>query len=125
MSGRLGSAIDLLPDLPDKTPLAPDIWGVFLLIRKGKFMAESLPPVKLPRDTWVDLYASTGITVGVKLIVQNIGQSKANLTESLASPSSGVGFNVANPGEYSTNKTGNIGAWAYSYSGTKLQVEEA
>lgn len=55
-------------------------------------MAESLPPVKIPRGAWVDLYSSTGLSGGSKITVQNIGENKAILTESLLSPSPGFGL---------------------------------
>ena len=86
-------------------------------------MAQSLPPVNLPRNTWVNLYASTGITVGTALIIQNIGAKEAILTESLDEPTSGYGHNKLMSRLFFINTDGNIGAWAYSSFGTKLQVE--
>ena len=88
-------------------------------------MATSLPPVKLPKNTWVDLYAETGITAGLKLVAQNTGASLAILTESAIKPTSGFGFNEIEPNEFFVNASGNVGAWAFSSRGTQLQVEES
>ncbi len=51
-------------------------------------MATSLPSVTIPFNTWVDIYAETGITVGAQLIIQNIGSSEAKLVESATEPTS-------------------------------------
>ena len=88
-------------------------------------MSTSRPPVQTPRNVWVDLYAETGITVGTALIVQNIGKGEIILTESATKPVSGYGYNPLPSREFFGNSTGNIGAWAYSSFGSKLQVEEA
>ncbi len=87
-------------------------------------MSKSLPPVVLPRNVWVDLYAETGITTGVKLIIQNTGKSEVMLTEDDTKPFSGYGHNKLPPREFFTNDSGSIGAWAFSSRGSKLQVEE-
>ena len=86
-------------------------------------MATSLPSVLIPPNQWVDLYAATGISVGTQIIVQNIGSSEADLTESAAEPISSDGFNPIPPREFFTNAAGNVGAWAFSRDKTTLQVE--
>jgi len=86
-------------------------------------MSTSLPPVILPRNKWVDIYAETGITAGTKIIIQNIGKDEVVLTESATEPDSGYGLNKLPSRNYVTNSDGNIGAWAYSSRGSKLQVE--
>lgn len=91
-------------------------------------MSTSLLPVPLPADTWVDLYSSTGISVGTQLIVQNRRTDDVFLTESAAEPSgliASLGGNQLVGKEFFTNVAGNVGAWAYSYKGGSLQVEEA
>ncbi|HHZ69085.1 MAG TPA: hypothetical protein EYN54_02120 [Methylococcaceae bacterium] len=88
-------------------------------------MSTSLPPVILPRNVWVDIYAETGIAAGTKLIIQNIGRDETVLTESATQPTSGYGLNKLPSRQYVTNEASNVGAWAYSSRGTKLQVEEA
>jgi len=88
-------------------------------------MATSLPPVILPRNKWVDIYAETGILVGTSIIIQNIGKDEVILTESATEPTSGYGHNKLPSRQFFTNGTGNIGAWAYTSRGSKLQVEAA
>lgn len=86
-------------------------------------MATSLTPVRVPSNTWVDIYAATGIAVGTQIIVQNIGSSEAILSESATEPTSTVGYNAIPPRIFLTNAVGSLGAWAFSESGTTLQVE--
>ncbi|PHS02417.1 MAG: hypothetical protein COA78_21085 [Blastopirellula sp.] len=88
-------------------------------------MSTSLPPVVLSRNVWVDLYAETGITAGTQLIIQNIGKDEVVLTESATQPTSGYGLNRLPSRKYVTNEPANVGAWAYSSFGSKLQVEAA
>ena len=88
-------------------------------------MATSLPSVVIPSNTWVDLYSETGIVVGTRLVVQNIGSADAILSESAAQPVSTTGHNIIIPRSYLTNASAAVGAWAFSDSGTTLQVEEA
>lgn len=88
-------------------------------------MATSLPPVILPRNKWVDLYAETGIVTGTQIILQNIGKDEVILTESATEPTSGYGHNKIPSREFFTNDSGSVGAWAYTSRGSKLQVEEA
>lgn len=87
-------------------------------------MATSLPPVKLPADTWVDLYDETGITIGVQLLVQNTGKDHARISESLAQPISTTGSNNLLVNIFLESTTSPVGAWAISRLGTILQVEE-
>jgi len=89
-------------------------------------MAASLPSVPIPPNTWVDLYDATGITIGVQLVIQNVGSIEVKLTESVAEPvSDDVGVNRLPVREYVTNTTGNVGAWAFANTGSTLHVEAA
>ena len=89
-------------------------------------MATSLPPVRLPPNVWVDIYAETGIVTGTKLIIQNTGSSEADLVESATIPDSPTtGYNSIPTREFFTNADANVGAWAKSKTGGKLQVEES
>ena len=88
-------------------------------------MATSLTSVTIPARTWVDLYDATGITIGVQIIIQNIGRDQARLSESVASPVSATGYNIILTNEFLTSATTPVGAWSYSTLGTKLQIEEA
>ena len=80
-------------------------------------MPQSLPSVNLPVETWVDLYAATGITTGIQLIIQNTGSSVVKLVESATKPTSTTGFNSLPEREYVTNVDSNIGSWAKSKTG--------
>lgn len=88
-------------------------------------MATSLTSVKLPLNTWVDIYTETGITVGVQIIIQNLGDATARLSESASEPISTTGYNIIEESQYLTNVTSNVGAWGFSRKGTIIQVEEA
>ncbi len=91
-------------------------------------MATSLSPVRVNPNVWVDLYDATGISVGVKIIIQNVGSSPAQLTEAATVPPiplGTTGVNIISDREYLTNATSAVGAWAFSKLGTTLQVEEA
>jgi len=88
-------------------------------------MAKDLASVEIPANGFVDLYAATGITVGVQLTVQNISNQEALLYEDDAQPSETDGHNVIGPGEDRLNGVGDIGAWAFSKIKLLLQVAEA
>jgi len=88
-------------------------------------MATSLTPVTLPARTWVDLYDDTGITLGVQLIIQNLGRDETRLSESVAEPTSTTGYNNLLTNEYLTSDASPVGAWAFSRLGTRIQIEEA
>ena len=88
-------------------------------------MAQSLPSVNLPVETWVDIYAATGIVAGTKLIIQNTGSSVVKLVESATEPLVDTGYNSLPTREFFTNADANVGAWAKSKTGGSLQVEEA
>jgi len=89
-------------------------------------MSTSLIPVPLPAETWVDIYDSTGLSIGTKLIIQNRRSDDVFLSESASAPTGLIADIGANPlvgKQFFTNLTGNIGAWAYSIKGGLLQVE--
>lgn len=77
-------------------------------------MPDNLPDVPILSGVALDLYAATGIVVGVKIEVQNIGCSDINLYSQLASPSVGDGHELISRGEYMENDEGDSGAWAIS-----------
>ncbi|HHZ70934.1 MAG TPA: hypothetical protein EYN54_11805 [Methylococcaceae bacterium] len=84
-----------------------------------------LPPVILNANTWVNVYAETGITVGVKLIIQNNGDNMTILADSLSEPTSNFGFNNIPPSEYLISAAIPDGVWARSELGSIIQVAEA
>lgn len=94
-------------------------------------MSQSLPPVKIPSNKWIDLYAATGISVGTQITFQNIGPSEARVTENATEPADlNGGHNTIVP-IHSTTSAPNflksaatpVGVWAYSREGSILQVE--
>lgn len=78
-------------------------------------MSDTLANTTLPGNTWVDLYADTGISVGTKISVQNIGSNTIKLATKLTAPISSDGFAELTPGnDQYVNETGDSGAWAFS-----------
>lgn len=78
-------------------------------------MADTLANTTLPANTWVDLYADTGISVGTKISVQNIGSNTIKLSTKLTTPISSDGFAELTPGnDQFDNDAGDSGAWAFS-----------
>lgn len=88
-------------------------------------MAQSLPSVSLNGGVWTDLYAATGITLGVQLQIQNIGLSEVRLSESASEPTASVGNNTLYPSDFLNSADTPIGVWAWSRNPGLLQVAEA
>jgi hypothetical protein len=96
-------------------------------------MATSLPPVYLPAGQWVDLYSATGITVGAKLNAHNPYQTNVYLTEADSEPGHleatpserTIGINILRQGQDRQNRASAVGAWAFAFKDTNIQVEEA
>lgn len=88
-------------------------------------MSDTLPDVILPPNTPVDLYAATGITVGVKVSVQNITSSDVRVYVGATQPVMGVsGAALLIPSQSGENSTGDSGLWAWSVMGGAVQVVE-
>lgn len=83
-----------------------------------------LPPVKIPKNKWVDLYSETGIAVGSPVIIHNNSDLPVIIADSALQPSSGFGFDNVDPNEYVTTNGVVSGAWAYSSHEITLQVDE-
>ena len=78
-------------------------------------MSDNLPNVPLTADEPKDLYDATGIPVGTKLEVQNIGACDVYLYSQLNEPTINTdGHQVIKRGEYAENENGDLGAWAIS-----------
>ena len=77
-------------------------------------MPDTLSNIPLPANTWVDLYAASGETVGAQLIVQNQGTTNILLTTKATEPITGDGFLSVAPDHQATNELRDSGAWAYS-----------
>lgn len=127
MSGCLGCATESPDKKPDKSCL-PNLDKDVQTYERFIKMA-TLPNVKVPIGEWIDLYSETGLAVGTKIIVQNIGSSPCYLVDSAAEPNIlGTGYNIIQPSDkpnnFLTNSDAPEGAWAYSPLGTTLQVIE-
>ncbi len=89
-------------------------------------MADTLPNVTLNPNTWVDLYAATGVPVGTAIGVSNVGVSDVYLTVAATQPP--LGFDAYDVlqrknGVRLRNSDGDSGAWAFSPNcGGKVQV---
>lgn len=89
-------------------------------------MADNFANVSLEANLPVDLYDVTGITVGTKIEVQNIGCVDVILFSQLASPVVNDGHQVIARGEYMENDEDDLGAWAIARSQDgKLNVKVA
>jgi len=90
-------------------------------------MADNISNVEIPQNTWVDLYAATGIAVGSQIVVENIGNNDVYLAVLATQPANDhAAYNVVKrPPSPNTmqNSEGDPGAWAYCpNSGGKLAV---
>ena len=81
--------------------------------------------VKLPAGTWVDLYAATGINVGVQLDVVNITPDDVKLASTAAEPTPTDPHLplIFNSGKAISDQS-NLGAWALSVSGGAINVRK-
>ena len=91
-------------------------------------MAVSRADVSVPKQTWVNLYALSGVAVGTSVIVQNKGNQSCYLAISLAAPANPQMGVILSPIDYANNTTvvtaGEVGLWAYCDDTTKLIVQE-
>ena len=88
-------------------------------------MSDTLPNTPITAGVWVDVYALTGIAVGTKLIVENVGMCDVYLAVQATQP--GPEHNDYNilkrTGPKVTNNAGDSGAWAFcGHSDGELNV---
>ena len=90
-------------------------------------MADTLPNIPLPANTWVDLYAESGITIGVKINVELLSNNPILLTAKATTPVLIDGNSkLKSDSRFYTNDTGDSGAWAYSPdTDSSVNVSEA
>ncbi len=88
-------------------------------------MADTLNNITLASGTWVNLYTSSGIAVGTKIIVQNIGNGDVYLNTGATTPTSLSAYNVLPETEEKQNSAGDTGAWAFSIRGGNVNVGAA
>ncbi len=85
-------------------------------------MPDTLPNVILPVGVWVDLYAATGIDVGTRILVQNIGHCDVYLVAQAAEPVDDTARQVLTRSQYAINDLGDDGAWAFCTGGGGVNV---
>lgn len=89
-------------------------------------MPDTLPDVKLPANTPVELYAATGISTGVKLSVQNNTSNDVRIHAGNDEPLLGeAGSVLLRPGITGENDTGDTALWAWSSNNASVNVKEA
>lgn len=75
-------------------------------------MADTLLNIPLPTNTWIDLYAESGIPVGTLIKAQNIGVCSVYLTTSADKPTDDDKYQIMERGIEGTNQPGSEGEWA-------------
>lgn len=91
-------------------------------------MAANLPNVIVPNSQWIDLYAVTGIDIGIKIVVHNTGASDVRLSTALFQPTiDSDSYQLLQPNDFPmTNDQGDVGAWVFSANQTgKVNVRVA
>lgn len=94
-------------------------------------MADTLPNIRIPANTWVNLYQLSGILVGTAIVVENISVRDILLTVSRDEPAAPVinsigAFNILKRnGDKLRNSLNDTGAWAYcTNSEARVSVRE-
>jgi hypothetical protein len=85
-------------------------------------MADTLSNIVLPPQTWVDLYAQSGVGVGVQILAQNIGVCDVYLTSQAAQPTDDTAHQIVRRSQFAINDFGDSGAWAYCREGGLVNV---
>lgn len=85
-------------------------------------MADTKADVVLPPNTWVNLYAATGIAVGTALDIWNKGSMAVVIAIKAIQPGSNIGVPLYTAG-YKYITAGESGAWAYSTAPAMLSVQ--
>lgn len=90
-------------------------------------MSDTRADVAIAKGVWVDLYATTGITVGTAVSVYNKGSYPCLLAVKATAPATGRGIPlyVGSVGSYMAVDAGESGLWAYCVDGvTSLLVQD-
>jgi hypothetical protein len=89
---------------------------------------DNLPYIPIPRNTWVNLYALSGITVGQPIVVENVGVCDISLAVQAAQPAPDhTSYNILKRDDdiRLSNMLGDAGAWAFSGNGIgRISVAE-
>jgi hypothetical protein len=76
-------------------------------------MADTLPNISLPRQTWVNLYGESGLTIGVQILAQNIGVCDISLASQENQPTDESATQIIKRSQQARNDFGDLGAWAF------------
>lgn len=77
-------------------------------------MADTLPNIVLPPQTWVDITTLTGIGAGEVIAVQNLKNKDVYLCISPTQPLNLSAYSVLNPNEEVLTQYGDSTLWAWS-----------
>ena len=81
-------------------------------------MADTLPNIRLPQNQWVNLYTASGIPVGTRIQIQNVGNTDVQTVTSATAPTAATGYNKIRPTSLTfVSQASPSGAWARSPSG--------
>lgn len=84
-------------------------------------MADTLPNITIPANTWVNLYTASGIAVGTQIRVKLIGGGEVKLVAKATQPTNLSAYDVlVSRAVPVTNRSGDSGAWAYSTGAPSL-----
>ena len=85
----------------------------------------TLKEVLIPKNTWVNIYAGTGITVGKRLNIQNLDNCLLKVTESLVIPDESMyGYKTLKGNDTLATTEKPVGVWVWSSKDTSVSVEE-
>ena len=92
-------------------------------------MADTLQNIKLVANTWTDLYAASGITIGVQIAISNLTNIPIKFHASAAVPANAEkdddtgSFDRILSYQQKVNDSGDLGAWAYSHTDSIINVK--
>ena len=92
-------------------------------------MADTIQNIKLTANTWVDLYAASGVTVGVQIVTSNLSETPVKLFSGAVVPAGAENnddtgyFDSLGVNDDSVNDSGDAGAWAYSHTDGLVNVK--
>jgi len=92
-------------------------------------MADTLANVDIPAGTWTDVNTETGISVGIAMIIQNLGSEVVKIVrKTTGTPTDADGFNKLRPTEENDSwfdvDAGEPRVWAWSRLVTTINVQE-
>lgn len=87
-------------------------------------MADTLPDIKIPAKTKVNIYAETGIIPGTQISVHNNSGSDVRLYSGASEPDfSTSGSTLLKSGLSAVNESGDTGAWVWCSVAATINVK--